>query len=64
MVQKQLIDEIVRIICELRDGDVDELARYDLKLDCNVTKEHPWKRLCIENLRRIWIANAISLYAL
>lgn len=46
MVQKQLIDEIVRIICELRDGDVDELARYDLKLDCNVTKEHPWKRLC------------------
>ena len=27
MVQKQLIDEIVRIICELRDGDVDELAR-------------------------------------
>ena len=53
MVQKQLIDEIVRIICELRDGDVDELARYDLKLDCSVTKEHP-----------IWIANAISLYAL
>ena len=39
MVQKQLIDEIVRIICELRDGDVDELARYDLKLDCNVTKD-------------------------
>ena len=46
MVQKQLIDEIVRIICELRDGDIDELVRYDLKLDRNRTEEHPWKRLC------------------
>ena len=46
MVQKQLIDQIVRIICELRDGDVDELVRYDLKLDRNRTEEHPWKRLC------------------
>ena len=46
MDQKQLIDEIVQIICELKDGDVDELARYDLKLDRNRTEEHPWKRLC------------------
>lgn len=46
MVQKQLIDEIVRIICELRDGDIDELVRYDLKLDRNRTEEHPSKRLC------------------
>lgn len=46
MVQKQLVDEIVRIICELRDGDIDELARYDLKLGLNRTEDHPWKRLC------------------
>lgn len=46
MVQKQLVEEIVRIIGELRDGDVDKLARYDLKLDRNRTEEHPWKRLC------------------
>ena len=46
MVQKQLVEEIVRIICELRDGDIDELVRYDLKLDRNRTEEHPWKRLC------------------
>ena len=38
MVQKQLVDEIVRIICELRDGDIDELVRYDLKLDRNRTE--------------------------
>lgn len=46
MVQKQLVDEIVRIICELRDGDIDELVRYDLKLGLNRTEDHPWKRLC------------------
>lgn len=45
-MQKQLIDEIVQIICELRDGDVDKLARYDLKLDRNMAEEHLWKRLC------------------
>lgn len=46
MVQKQLVEEIVQTIYELRDGDVDKLARYDLKLDRNRTEEHPWKRLC------------------
>ena len=46
MVQKQLVEEIVQIIYELRDGDVDKLARYDLKLDRNRTEEHPWKRMC------------------